>query len=315
MNDESKTEADSSFIIRPSSFRSATPTPKLDTLLAFRSVHPLYAAFLVTTWESPIATNGYRRSRVCWNCHGRCSSTSACPGRTTCRPDRSRPPGSIRSCIQRGLIAAPLPPSAEDDEEAEDDERQERPPALAEKLLLLFDATYPDVNDVPVLPVWAAGELLRNYAGNFNLFVKRPRPDQAGRTDFPPPFAADPAVRRVPVGVPGGNDARRMAGRPVRYHRAAGRKLPCRRPDQHGRRAGARPRRGRRRRRDGGRENRRNPKDRHDGPASRGVELRGGDCRCLAAPHSLRSFEPTRKRGRRVSPLACAWGSKIPRRG
>src|SRR4029079_10377942 len=74
--------------------------------------------------------------------------------------------------IQRGLIAAPLPPPADDDEETEDDERQERPPALAEKLLLLFDATFPDVNDVPVLPVWAAGELLRNYAGNFNLFVK-----------------------------------------------------------------------------------------------------------------------------------------------
>jgi superfamily II DNA/RNA helicase len=150
----------------------ATPTPKLDTLLAFRSVHPLYAAFLLdhlgiadrderlqafeSVLELPRPVLKY--VRVPW-------------------PD-DLPPGPLAATrldpelIQRGLIAAPLPPPAEDDEEADDDERQERPPALAEKLLLLFEATYPDVNDVPVLPVWAAGELLRNYAGNFNLFVK-----------------------------------------------------------------------------------------------------------------------------------------------
>jgi superfamily II DNA/RNA helicase len=150
----------------------ATPTPRLDTLLAFRSVHPLYAAFLLdhlgiadrderlqafeSVLELPRPVLKY--VRVPW-------------------PDQL-PPGPLATTrldpelIQRGLIAAPLPPPADDEEESDDDEPQERPPALADKLLLLFDATYPDVNDVPVLPVWAAGELLRNYAGNFNLFVK-----------------------------------------------------------------------------------------------------------------------------------------------
>jgi superfamily II DNA/RNA helicase len=150
----------------------ATATPKLDTLLAFRSVHPLYAAFLLdqlgiadrderlqafeSVLELPRPVLKY--VRVPW-------------------PD-DLPPGPLAmtrldpELIQRGLIAAPLPPPADDEEVSDDDEPQERPPALADKLLLLFDATYPDVNDVPVLPVWAAGELLRNYAGNFNLFVK-----------------------------------------------------------------------------------------------------------------------------------------------
>lgn len=150
----------------------ATPTSKLDTLLAFRSVHPLYAAFLLdhlgiadrderlqafeSVLELPRPVLKY--VRVPW-------------------PD-DLPPGPLATTrldpelIQRGLIAAPLPPPVDGEEESDDDEPQERPPALAEKLLMLFDATYPDVNDVPVLPVWAAGELFRNYAGNFNLFVK-----------------------------------------------------------------------------------------------------------------------------------------------
>src|SRR5207302_8263890 len=72
--------------------------------------------------------------------------------------------------IQRGLIAAPLPP-AEDEEEDEDEEGwRERPPTLADKLRLLFDALYPEV-EVNTQPVWCAGELLR-FAGNFNMFVK-----------------------------------------------------------------------------------------------------------------------------------------------
>ncbi len=88
-------------------------------------------------------------------------------------PFGERPPGPLEQrldpdLIQRGLIAAPLPPP-EDDEEP--DEWVERPPTLAEKLRLLFDALYPDVTDVNTQSVWAANELLQ-FAGNFNLYVK-----------------------------------------------------------------------------------------------------------------------------------------------
>src|SRR5262249_27971790 len=73
--------------------------------------------------------------------------------------------------VQRGLMLAPKPPPAPGEEEEDDYEEEERPPMLAEKLFLFFEATYPDVTDVQVQSVWAAGELLR-YNGNFNLFVK-----------------------------------------------------------------------------------------------------------------------------------------------
>ena len=66
---------------------------------------------------------------------------------------------------------APIPKDENDDDEDDDDFWEERPPSLAEKLRLLFDATYPEMNDVHTQAVWCAGELL-NFAGNFNLFVK-----------------------------------------------------------------------------------------------------------------------------------------------
>jgi hypothetical protein len=85
------------------------------------------------------------------------------------------PPGPLArerldtELIRRGLMAAPKVPSEDEDEE--EDGWEERPPSLAEKLHLLFEATYPEVNDVIIVPVWAAGEVLRN-GGNFNLTIR-----------------------------------------------------------------------------------------------------------------------------------------------
>ena len=44
------------------------------------------------------------------------------------------------------------------------------PLTLAEKLRLLFDATFPDVHSLFTTPVWAAGEVLE-FAGNFNKYI------------------------------------------------------------------------------------------------------------------------------------------------
>jgi hypothetical protein len=64
---------------------------------------------------------------------------------------------------------------AEDDDEAPRDRREmfeEKvwPLTLAEKLRLLFDATFPDVHSLFTTPVWAAGEVLE-FGGNFNKYI------------------------------------------------------------------------------------------------------------------------------------------------
>jgi hypothetical protein len=92
------------------------------------------------------------------------------------RPDEL-PPGPLATTrldpdlVQRGLILAQVPKAENEEEEEDPYEEEERPPTLAEKLRLLFDATYAEVHDVTTQSVWAAGELLR-FAGNFNLHVR-----------------------------------------------------------------------------------------------------------------------------------------------
>jgi superfamily II DNA/RNA helicase len=145
----------------------ATPTAELHKLLVFRGIHPLYGAYLIG--QLGIADREERIQAF--------ESVLEMPRpllRYVRVPFDDRPPGPLEQrldpdLIQRGLIAAPLPP-AQDDEE-EEDEWVERPPTLAEKLRLLFDALYPDVTDVNTQSVWAANELLR-FAGNFNLYVR-----------------------------------------------------------------------------------------------------------------------------------------------
>jgi superfamily II DNA/RNA helicase len=147
----------------------AHATPELDKLLVFRSVHPLYGAFLVN--QLGIADRNERLQTL--------ESVLEMPRPIlkfvrVPRPD-DLPPGPLATTrlddelVRRGLILAPVP-KGEDDEE-EEEEEQERPPTLAEKLRLYFDALYPEVTDVHTQSVWCAGELLR-YAGNFNKYVQ-----------------------------------------------------------------------------------------------------------------------------------------------
>ena len=150
--------------------RAATPTPALDNLLVFRSIHPLYGGFLLQ--HLGLANRDERIQAL--------ESVLEMP-RPLLKyvrvpfPDQL-PPGPLATerldadLIQRGLIAAPVPKDPNEEEEEEDDWR-ERPPTVAEKLRLLFDATHPDVDDVSTQAVWCAGELLR-FEGNFNLYVK-----------------------------------------------------------------------------------------------------------------------------------------------
>src|SRR5262245_36290729 len=113
----------------------ATPAPKLDTLLVFRSVHPLYGAYLIE--QLGIADRNERLQAM--------ESVLEVP-RPLLRPLRvplpdQLPPGPLATTrldpdlIQRGLITAHVP--VPEDEEEDDDpwmREEERPPSLAEKL-------------------------------------------------------------------------------------------------------------------------------------------------------------------------------------
>lgn len=148
----------------------AHPTNTLDTLLVFRSIHPLYGAFLLQ--QLGIANRDERLQAL--------ESVLEIP-KPILRYVRvplpeELPPGPLATTrldeqlIQRGLIAAPVPKGEE--EEEQEGGWEERPPTLADKLRMLFEATHPEVHDVNTLAVWSAGELLKGYAGNFNLYVR-----------------------------------------------------------------------------------------------------------------------------------------------
>jgi superfamily II DNA/RNA helicase len=149
----------------------ATPTPALDKLLVFRSVHPLYGAFLVDQFD--IADENERIQAM--------ESVLEMPRPLLryVRPPRMEdmPPGPLArerldpELIRRGLVNAHVLEPPDEEEEPDPFEKREYPPTLAEKLRLYFDALYPEVIDVSTLSVWAAGELLR-FNGNFNLYVK-----------------------------------------------------------------------------------------------------------------------------------------------
>jgi superfamily II DNA/RNA helicase len=151
--------------------RLATPTDKLDRLLVFRSVHPLYGAFLID--QLGIASPEERLQAL--------ESVLEMPRPLLkfVRVPFELPPGPLATTrldnelVQRGLMTAkpPKPPGEEEDEFA-DEPWEERPPLLAEKLFMYFESLYPGVGDVTVQSVWAAGELLHR-GGDFNTYVKQ----------------------------------------------------------------------------------------------------------------------------------------------
>jgi superfamily II DNA/RNA helicase len=148
----------------------AQPTPELQKLLVFRSIHPLYGAFLLS--QLGIADRDERLQAL--------ESVLEMP-RSVLKYVRvpfqeDLPPGPLartrldEELIRRGLMVArpTLEPGAEEDDDYEEEERL---PTLAEKLRLLFDALYPEVTEVLTQSVWAAAELLR-FGGNFNKYVQ-----------------------------------------------------------------------------------------------------------------------------------------------
>jgi superfamily II DNA/RNA helicase len=154
-----------------SSFERATPTPELDKLLVFRSIHPLYGAYLVN--ELAIADRVERLQAL--------ESVLEVPRPLLryLRVPRDLPPGPLATTrldpelIRRGLVAAHLlgPPNDDEDDRGGMFREEEYPPMLADKLRLLFESLYPDVSDVRAQAVWCANELML-FNGDFNKYVQ-----------------------------------------------------------------------------------------------------------------------------------------------
>jgi hypothetical protein len=141
---------------------------KMHQLLVFRSINPLYGAFL--TEQLGIADREERIQAL--------ESVLEIPG-SLARDVRvpkieELPPGPLATTrldmelISRGLVTPEQLQPKDPDADLTWEERWT--PTLAEKLRLLFDGEFPNVGDLRTRPVWAAGELLR-YGGDFNTYV------------------------------------------------------------------------------------------------------------------------------------------------
>jgi superfamily II DNA/RNA helicase len=159
----------------------AHPTAELPKLALFRSVNPLFGIFLVN--QLGIAD---RKERI-----QAFESALDFPGpvaRHVRVPKQNvLPPGPLamlrldQQLLQFGLATIEeLVQKPKEEEEpwkprhsydAEQDEEPKWVLTLSEKLRRLFDYEYPGVVDVRTRAIWAAGELLMEYNGDFNKYV------------------------------------------------------------------------------------------------------------------------------------------------
>ncbi|MBO7722395.1 MAG: DEAD/DEAH box helicase, partial [Thermoguttaceae bacterium] len=159
--------------------KSAYPTEKMAVLTKLRAVNPVYGAFLL---EHLGMADRAERIQIF-------ESLLEMPG-TVARDVRvpnhdELPPGSLaRGFLDQKLLDLGLasidelvPKTAEQLEEEREMRRrfgqfEERTYLLplADKLLRLFDWEYPGVA-VKITPVWAAGEILLRFNGDFNKFI------------------------------------------------------------------------------------------------------------------------------------------------
>lgn len=150
----------------------AIPTERLEQLLTFRSINPIYGMFLV---EHLGKANREERIQAFESVLE--IARSAAKYFRVPRPD-FLPLGPLAlevlhpELISRGLATnAELGAAKEEEEEDRAwDEDRPRVLTLAEKLRLLFQAEFPDVTDIPLQPCWAVGELIR-FGGNFGNLI------------------------------------------------------------------------------------------------------------------------------------------------
>ncbi len=148
----------------------ALPTERLDRLLLFRSIHPVFGDWLVDLLGMADPHERIQALEAVLEMPG--------PLLRYVRVPPDVPPGNLAisyldpELVARGLMAAPAGPGDEEQEDEWTDEGVfERPPMLADKLRVLFEALYPELAGIKCQPVWSAGELLE-FHGDFDAYVR-----------------------------------------------------------------------------------------------------------------------------------------------
>ena len=161
-------------------FKFALPTERLADLMKFRGCNPLYALFLLEHL-------GFADKAERLQIFESLLELPASIGPSVRVPKMDElPNGRLATerldpmLLKMGLATQEeLIPKTEEEEEAEREQRrhhhgwmEERTYVitLAEKLRRLFEYEYPKV-DVRIFPVWAAGEILLDFKGDFNKYI------------------------------------------------------------------------------------------------------------------------------------------------
>ncbi len=234
----------------------AHPTAELPKLALFRSVNPLFGMFLVR--QLGIAD---RKERI--QAFESALDFPAPVARYVRVPKQEfLPPGPLatlrldQQLLQLGLATVEeLVQKPKEEEEpwkprrsydAQQDEEPKWVLTLAEKLRRLFDYEYPGVFDLRTRAVWAAGELLLEFNGNFNKYVGSKDLLKQEGIVFRHLLRLILLLARVPSLGSARSRSVCLALRSGRSRRSAHGKLPRGRSHQHGSRAGNRRRAGRR---------------------------------------------------------------------
>ena len=142
----------------------AQATLRLDRLLAFRGINPLYGDFL-----SEMLPKGSRSERI--QALESVLELSGAVARAVPVPESRRlDPGPLETaCLDPELVRPG--PTGDTQSTLRQHLLEAGPgPTLAAKLRLVFDGRLPQVTQLKVRPVWAAGDLL-DLGGDFNRFV------------------------------------------------------------------------------------------------------------------------------------------------
>ena len=208
----------------------AVATPRLDRLLAFRGINPLYGDFL-----SGLLPKGSRSERI--QALESVLELSGAVARAVPVPDARRlDPGPLEtSCLDPELARLGL--AAGTESTLREELMEAGPgPTLAAKLRLVFGGRLPQVTQLRVRPIWAAGDLL-DPGGQLQPVRPQPRPGQAGGDSVSPHAPVGAAVRRI-LRAPGLGSRLRPGSGESGGHAAP--KLPPDRPREHRPVSGAR---------------------------------------------------------------------------
>ncbi len=117
--------------------------------------------------------------------------------------------------------------------DAEQDEEPKWVLSVAEKLRRLFDYEHPGVTDLRTRAVWAAGELLTEFNGNFEKFVSSKDLAKQEGILFRHLLRLILLIARVPPARAARSRPGRVALRPRRDRRSTHGKLPGGRSHEH----------------------------------------------------------------------------------